>query len=299
MPIENDTTQAIGRINPLMEPIAIEEQTYLTSQKLHSDYIRNAMEQGDEPKYSRHPDYRRVIRTIPSYGLLVDQKDVLEYKWNDIKHSKIEPKQYLLELLEPLFVNAGYYDLILLNATAQLELAHHLDDLLNQEIAYRHSHQAATTESLVDGFLRTHGFQKYQSLYDIAIVKEFCRVWGVKEPKDDGSGQHWPGVGRLFNQFIYGIFPPEVQDALEQRRRKYKHLVFRDDRRQDTLLRRVEQVMPLLRICDDGEKDTFIGLLERHDRRIGLEVQITTTMRVRLSTIATNQLPLFDTEAAD
>jgi hypothetical protein len=292
---QQNSTQSVENVNPLLKSISIEGQQYFTSQRLHADYLRNGAEQGITTKYHRHHDYLRIIRSIPNYSILVENADVVIADKKQLRTSNDALKQTLLSLLEPLFRANDHKRLILLNATAQLELTHHLDDLLNQEIAYRHSHQ--TAESLVDGFLRRHGFTKYESLYDMQIVREFCRVWGVKEPKDDGSGQHWPGVGKLFKQFIYGIFPPEVQDAIEQRRHKYIHLVFRDDRRQDTLLKRVEQVMPLLRICDEGEKDTFIALLERHDRRIGLEVQLAAKIRVRLSTIATNQLLLWDTTA--
>lgn len=292
MAMESKHGEMVPGQNPLMQPITIDEVTYLTSQKLHADYISNATERGEEPKYQRHHDFTRVIRTIPSYILFIEQKDIIEYKWNALKSSNNEATQNLLYSIAPLFRQSGYRDLLLLNATAQLELTHHLDDLLNQEIAYRHSRSA--TEPLIDIFLRQHGLTKYKSLYDIAIMKEFCRVWGVKAPKEDGSGQHWPGVGYLFRKFIYDIFPIEVQEAMEQRRGKYIHMVFRDDRREDTLLERVRQIMPLLRLCDDGEKNTFIGLLERHDRRLGLELKVTTTMRIRLSTIATNQLCLFD-----
>jgi hypothetical protein len=295
-----DMQADIAQVDALMFPLHWQGQDYLTSAKLHADYVRNATEQGEHPKYQRHPHYLRVIRSIPNYLILIEQKDILIADKKALITSNNVLNQKLVSLLQPFFAANDGKRITFLNATAQMELTHHLDDLLNQEIAYRHSKLGAQAhESLVDGFLKRQGLRQYTSLYDNEIVKEFCRVWGVKEPKEDGSGQHWPGVGRLFKQFIYGIFPVEVRDAYEQRRGKYIHTVFRDDRRKDTLLERVKQIMPILGVCDDGHKEDFINLLERHDRRKGLEIQVTTTIRIRLSTIATNQMTLFDADAAD
>lgn len=275
--------------HPLMQSLAWDDKVYFTSRRLHRDYLRNTVAIGDVPKYRRHDNYVRVIFSMPNFNILIDQKDILVPEKGILNACNDSRSQNLSELLQPFFAANQGQRLVFLNATAQLELAHHLDDLLNQETAYRHSRQGAAI-NLAEAFLRKRGFLTYRSLYEFELFKEFCRVWGVKIPSND---KHWPGCGKLMNDFIYGIFPEETQQALEIQRSKYKHMEFRDDRRFDTLKQRETQILALLRLCDNGEKETFIGLLERHDRRIGLEVQITAKVIIRLSTIASNQLTLF------
>lgn len=293
--------------NPLMQSLFIHGQEYLASQRIHQDYIQNTRERGEKPKHVRHDSFKRVVRLIPSYELYVEQHDILRYEWNAVKRDKSEGTQFLCTLLRPLFSAAGWSDLLLLNKTAQLELTHHLDDELNQEIAYRHS--AQTTAQVInakDLFLRKLGFLPYKSTYDFDLFYELCRVWGVKLPKDDGSGQHWPGCGALFNKFIYALFPKEVQEDLGAIPRKpsggllrHKHLRFTEEMREKALRARQTAMMSLLRLCDDGDKDLFLDLLARHDARIGLTIQVSHTMHVRLKMINANQLLLFEPMAAN
>ena len=286
------TTQSIDTPNPLMQLITLDGQKYLTSQREHAEYVRNATERGEKIKYERHTHFCRVIRDIPNFNILIDQKDIIDLTWNDFKASNSVVNQILVCC----FKKTSYRPLLLLNPIAQMELTHHLDDELHQETAYRHSQQGATI-NLAEVFLRQHGFLTYKTLYELPLIQEICRVWGVKIPTGD---KHWPGVGMVFQKFIYGMFPEEIQGLLQRdkRRGKYIHMEFRDDRRYDTLKQRETQIVSLLRLCDDGDKDTFISLLERHDRRIGLDVQVAMRIRVHLSTVATGQLLLFDREGA-
>ena len=105
-----------------MQPITIDGQAYLTTQRIHQDYIQNTRERGEQPKYVRHPDFVRVVREIPSYALYIVQRDILHYDWGTLKSAKSEAKQNLLCLLKPLFAASGYQPLTLLNEKAQLEL---------------------------------------------------------------------------------------------------------------------------------------------------------------------------------
>lgn len=136
----------IADASHLMFPLQWNGQTYLTSAKLHADYVQNAVEQGENPKYRRHDNYLRVIKSIPNYALLIDQKDIVvaDKKWLGASNDALTQK--LSEALRPFFAANDGKRLTLLNRTAQLELTHHLDDLLNHEIAYRHSQQGAQEE---------------------------------------------------------------------------------------------------------------------------------------------------------
>jgi hypothetical protein len=131
----------LGPNNPLMQMLYWDGQEYLTSMRLHEDDVRNATEQGETIKYERHDHYLRVIRSIPNYNILIDQKDIIVLEWKSIKSSNDVRTQKLGFALKAYFVANSYKRITFLNRTAQMELTHHLEDQLNQEIAYRHSRQ--------------------------------------------------------------------------------------------------------------------------------------------------------------
>jgi hypothetical protein len=116
--------------NPLMQPIGFNGQTYITSQYLHSIYKSNAGE-----KYSLLKNFNRLIRSIEAYQLYLNNGDIVELTWQDAKATGSE--------FEPVFESIGYKPLMLINATMQLALSHHLDDEISKTISVAVNSQAA------------------------------------------------------------------------------------------------------------------------------------------------------------
>jgi hypothetical protein len=139
-----------------MFPVTLGAQEYLTSQRLHQDYHANATERGEKPKYKKHEAFTRVIKSIPSYPILLEHKDIVVIEWKKLKSGKNDVLTPNVRcLLSPLFIQNGHRPLTLLNRTAQTELIHHLEDELNQELAYRHSKHGLDAPTAKQGLLRT------------------------------------------------------------------------------------------------------------------------------------------------
>lgn len=203
------TNHTIGQLNPLMHPVAINGLDYLTSQRLHADYIRNATERGEKIKHRLPSDFARVIRYIPNYDMLIGKKDIICIEYSALMNNKSEHKQKLLKLLEPLFKRTGYHALLLLNPTAQMELTHHLDDELNKEIAYRHSKTGAEAEvSPLQGVIRSSKAEfapKFQGLIagHLNALNARTKAGQLKVPDDVGS------------QRVAGIVPNRIREGYE------------------------------------------------------------------------------------
>ena len=115
----------IAPLSPLMQPVQYEGQTYYTSQYFHQQYLANSQQKG---KHRRYDSFMRLLRHIEAYALYVHHGDIVEVQWD-------RDKPHFCGYLKPLFQAAGYHPLTLLNATAQVEMAHHLDDTLSQQMA--------------------------------------------------------------------------------------------------------------------------------------------------------------------
>jgi len=137
--------------SPLFFAVDIDGRTYFTSQYFHRWYCEQKALEGHEGKYRRHDNFRAKIRSMELYGRLITGKHILVLTWDEVKNGPTE----ILSRLRTLFKSTGYYDLILLDATAQLELTHHLDDELSKEIAYRHSNATAQQPHAVGDILPT------------------------------------------------------------------------------------------------------------------------------------------------
>jgi hypothetical protein len=133
-------TDSLTTLSPLMQPVFWQEHEYFTSQYFHQKYIQQKAEEGEPGKLQRHDNFRRKIHNIESYARLLAGAHIVELPWEAVKTGPT----HILSRLKPLFESTGYYPLLLLDATAQIELTHHLDDELSKEIAYRHSHNATT-----------------------------------------------------------------------------------------------------------------------------------------------------------
>jgi len=156
-------------------------------------YNQNIQKSGEKGKYVEHKNFLRTIREFPAYNLFAsgEASNIVELIWNDFKLTSSN-SELVNEFnhIKHLFRINGHSPIVLLDATAQLELTHHLDDALSKEIAYRHSANATNITNIRDVFLRKMGFLPYESLYDFEFIAEMCRVWGVKIPVNDGTGQH-------------------------------------------------------------------------------------------------------------
>lgn len=126
----------LGPTSPLMQPVLWQGQDYFVSQYFHVQYLTNSPHGG---KYRQHSHFVRAIRAIPAYALYVEQGAIVELTWNRIK-TEGNP---ILDSFAPLFQAAGWNPLMLLNAVAQAELAHHLDDALSQQMAVTSSTMVA------------------------------------------------------------------------------------------------------------------------------------------------------------
>lgn len=114
--------------SPLMQPVEYEGQPYYTSQYFYQQYRANSEQTG---KYQRHRDFLRLIRSIENYPLHIEQGYIVELEWDRIKSGPAQD----LRRWKPLFQATGYYPLLLISATFQLELAHHLDDAISKKMA--------------------------------------------------------------------------------------------------------------------------------------------------------------------
>jgi hypothetical protein len=125
--------------SPLMQPVIWQGQEYFTSQYFHRQYLDNSQYVG---KYKRHSDFLRTIRGIEAYTIYMAHGDIVEIVWKWLSASSDAVKQNML-YLKPLFQDAGYRPLTLLNATAQVALSHHLDDELSKQISVAANTQTA------------------------------------------------------------------------------------------------------------------------------------------------------------
>lgn len=121
--------QQLTLTSPLMQPVSHNGQLYFTSQYFHQQYLANSPHRG---KYAHHHHFLKVLRAIEAYESYVQNRDIIELSWQQVKSSR---NPILVSTLEPLFVDRGYQKLYLLNATAQVALSHHLDDEISKEMS--------------------------------------------------------------------------------------------------------------------------------------------------------------------
>jgi hypothetical protein len=112
--------------DPLMQPVEWQGQLYYTGQYFHQQHLMHVAEQGGKVTHKRYDNFHRWLRRKPVYHLLLQQGDILVLPWNEALTSK----------LRSVFQAVGYRLLTLLNATAQAELTHHLNDEPSKTLAY-------------------------------------------------------------------------------------------------------------------------------------------------------------------
>ena len=116
--------------SPLMEPVQYNGQTYFTGQYFHQLYRANSDESG---KYKQVPHFLRLIRSIEAYPLYVESGDIVELTKSDVE---TDPD------LGSVFKASHGNPIMLINATAQVALTHHLDDEVSKQVSVSVNRQA-------------------------------------------------------------------------------------------------------------------------------------------------------------
>jgi hypothetical protein len=160
-------------LSPLMQPVEWQGNTYFSSQYFHQQYNEQKKLEGTPAKYTQHVHFLRRIRTIESYQRFVGANHIVTIAWKTIKEGPIPYR----DRLQPLFKATGYYDIMLLDATAQIELTHHLDDELSKEISYRHSREGARQLSQKTSDLLPSEI----ALRDAKAFQEFGAMWKIPD----------------------------------------------------------------------------------------------------------------------
>ena len=128
--------------NPLMSLVRYEGQDYYTSQYFHAMYRGNAGK-----KYKLIGDFTRLIRAMEAFDKYVERRDIVELDWKSMKDKTDGPNASL----KSAFVAAGYQPLMLINATAQVALLHHLDDEVSKQASVAVNEQAVQRRPNIKG----------------------------------------------------------------------------------------------------------------------------------------------------
>jgi len=107
--------------NVLMQPIQWDGQVYFTSHYFHQQYRNNS---GDQGKYEQLKDFNRLIRSIEAYPRYVERGDIVELQRSEASAD-----------FAPAFKATFGKPIMLINATAQVALTHHLDDEISKQVS--------------------------------------------------------------------------------------------------------------------------------------------------------------------
>lgn len=146
----------LSKQNPLFLPVQYQGELYFTSQYFHQQYHANKPEGG---KYSKLADFNRLIRSIETYQNYVDRSDIIDLEYKPLKALT----DALFAPVKEIFKASNYNPIMLINATAQIALTHHLDDEVSKSIS------VAANESTA----------KRQPKNSLAPMKD--AVWFLKE----------------------------------------------------------------------------------------------------------------------
>lgn len=124
--------------NPLMLPANYNGQTYFTGQYFHQMYRANTDADG---KYKQVSHFLRLIRSIEAYPIYVENGDIVELEWDRVKHDSSNPEIGLL------LKSNSYKPIMLINATAQVALTHHLDDEVSKQASVTVNRHASRVTS--------------------------------------------------------------------------------------------------------------------------------------------------------
>lgn len=106
--------------NVLHQMVTYQDRPYFTSQYFHHQY-KNVNGGG---KYARLEDFNRLIRSIETYQDYIERRDIVELTY--IKGGISNANIALLHK------STSYKPIMLISATAQVALTHHLDDKISK-----------------------------------------------------------------------------------------------------------------------------------------------------------------------
>lgn len=131
--------------SPLMEPVQYNGQTYFTGQYFHQMYRSNSDADG---KYRHAKNFLRLIRSIETYPQYLASGDIVELERADAEIALASGEAG--SKLELAFKANFGNPIMLINATAQVALTHHLDDEVSKQVSVA-VNQQAVKQALLTG----------------------------------------------------------------------------------------------------------------------------------------------------
>ncbi|MCK7581136.1 MAG: hypothetical protein MZV65_39570 [Chromatiales bacterium] len=125
--------------SPLMQPVQFNGQTYFTGQYFHQLYRTNSDADG---KYKQTAHFLRLIRSIEAYPLYVESGDIVELTKADAESALASGQAD--PILGSAFKATFGKPIMLINATAQVALTHHLDDEVSKQASVAINRRAAS-----------------------------------------------------------------------------------------------------------------------------------------------------------
>lgn len=123
----------IAKINPLMLPVHYGDEVYFTSHYFHAQYLANKPEGA---KYKQLPHFNRLIKSLETYSDYVSRNDIVELEWGLITDPDFGSVDHL-------FKETRKKPIMLISATAQIALTHHLDDEISRQASVNVNAKAA------------------------------------------------------------------------------------------------------------------------------------------------------------
>ncbi len=137
--------------NPLMQPIQYNGQTYFTGQYFHQMYRNNSDTGG---KYKQASHFLRLVRSIAAYPKYIEAGDIVE-----LTKDRADPDYGSV-------FKANYGNpIMLINATAQVALTHHLDDEVSKSASVKSNRQTAAGQKSITAFQQAKAAPALLSAY--------------------------------------------------------------------------------------------------------------------------------------
>jgi len=144
-------SQDIGPSDPRMQLVSWRGKPYYTSYANHQWYLQNSQSAEGKAKFRRHADFIRKIKKIESFPLFVERGDIVIVLPDILSANADFALANEIKQLRDIFRVLSHPIIYLIGASFQLELAHHLDDTVSKETAYRHSTSTAQAQALTSG----------------------------------------------------------------------------------------------------------------------------------------------------
>jgi prophage antirepressor-like protein len=143
----------------------------------------------------------------------------------------------------------------------------------------------------------------WEKRFELEFFQAICAVYQQPIPTDD---KHSPMCASFIATYIYGIMPASVREEMDRlnpivnksngRRRLRLHQLLRLERIGDFLVKRIEAVMHILLVCRRLGKDTFVKLMDEHDRAMPLQLTFEKEQTITVTLSLPYQPSLFDND---